>query len=236
MKKFSFKKETVIAIIAAVLIIVIAIFLYIILTQKGKFETNEKMYQYFADQKYEYTGKTEFSKVNDEIHLKNQQYDFVLDSKPVYFENQNKILLPTSMACVLPNTYVVKRINYLSEISRVSSSDFSVKKDKLSKTISDCFLFDGKNLYIFLTKAKITYNDKVINLEPFSYIIVNYNQSIQIFDYTAQKSSSEKTGQCTVMAEMESGYKVNLSTDTLYRFDGQEQLLFSQPELLDELK
>lgn len=235
MKIKMIKKETMISLIAIFLFFVIATTVIVFIIGREKVTYKNEMYQYYAGEKCDYYGETVITRQQEITKIKSGEAVFEHDTSPIYFEKQPKILLPSTMSVVLPQLNVVKKLNYFTEISEIQQGDFFVKKDGLKKVVSDCFLFDGKNLYVFLEKTTIKYLDKTIELEPFSFVSVNYNQSIEIYDYKNKKHTLEQTDVCDVVAETKSGSKISLSTDTLFRKDGQEQLLFSQPELLSEL-
>jgi len=101
--------------------------------------------------------------------------------------------------------------------------------------VSDFFLFDGRDTYVFFEPITINWLNNSLELSPFSYITVKYNQSIQVYDRSTMKFSNIETGSCNVTAKMRCNARINLSTDILQREDGQEQMLFIQPNLLEDL-
>lgn len=236
MKKKTIRKEFFVIVIACVMLIIATAITAVCILKKDNIVIKDDMYQYIYGQKYEFKGKTIISRKNDKVTFKNNRNKINLNSKPLYYEDKDKILLPETMAVVMPQDTILKRLNKVSFVEIQDSNSYRVKNSNIDTVLSDSFLFDGKNLYVFLDAVTLSYDGEEITLSPLSYVSVVYDRSIEIFDYKNKKYTNKTLNNNDVIAKSSNGYSVNLSTDTLNRFDGKKQLLFSKPELLGELK
>ena len=113
---------------------------------------------------------------------------------------------------------------------------YYVDNSQAKVRVSDFFLFDGKDTYIFFEPTEISWDENVIEISPFSYITVKSNRSIELFDRNSESYRVLETGVSYVYAKLGKGSSINLSSDILIRSNGQEQFLFLQPNLLEDLK
>lgn len=196
---------------------------------------NADLYVYDAGHRLDYTGHTKIFRTDDRLVLRNGENEVVLTSAPLYYKNRARLFLPEVMAAYLPSQNLFGKLNYFTEIYRDKDGVFTEKAYR-KIPLGNGFLYDGADLYLFIEKAVVKWKDRSVLLEPFSYAIVIYNKSLEIYSSDGGTSIVENTGNCMVTAEMGSGYSVNLSTDILCRAGGKEQLLFSQPSKLKELE
>lgn len=167
--------------------------------------------------------------------MENRGKMYGLGSSPLYYVNENRMLLPTVTSIVQPKLSLSNRIANMSLLYE-NSGQYYVENEKSTIKVSDFFLYDGKDTYLFFEPITVTWNKNSVDISPLSYVIVKYNQTINVYDRKKDVYSSIDTGQCNAMVTMKCGATVNMSTDVLSGEDGQEKMLYLQPNLLEDLK
>lgn len=195
---------------------------------------NQNLYQIAADGSTKFEGSSRLIKSNNSCILENKGKTYNLKSVPLYYNDENSIILPNVVSIVRPELYLTNR---LENMSRVYERDgkYTVETSGGEVNVSDFFLFDGKDTYVFFEPISIKWDNHSFDLGPLSYITVKYNQSIEVYDRSTMNYKTIDTGVCNVTVKMHCKAEVNLSTDILKRGDGQEQMLFIQPNLLEDL-
>ena len=237
------KKNERILIISIVVIVLVAIAGFIIYRHyknlnKVTMEDYE-LYQYFAGQRFDYTGQLSLKRNGEITKLKYKDIEIEVDSTPIYFKNiDNEMLLPTNMGFYMPR--VMNRNYKLPYFSRIAiekndtgTSAFLVFNDKKTY-LEKSFLYDGENLYIFLYETKVKIDDKEIVFSPLSYIIVNYRQDIYYYNKESDEYGIIDAHTADVIATFE-GYKINLSIDGIM-YDQKSRLLIKNPGQLPTYK
>lgn len=186
------------------------------------------LYRYAAGQRFDYQDTSKVIKTKKGFVLKNGEKEQWLDAAPLYYQDQERIFLPKVMAAYCPFAHKFGKLDYFSEIYKDETGVF-VQNGSQKIPLPNGFLYDGSDLYLFMEKTIVQWNDEVVMLEPFSYAVVLYNRRLELYSVQNGKCVLADTGICKVMAKTESGYSVNLSTDILYRVNGNEQVLLAHP-------
>lgn len=221
--KFKMKKRSniiILSIIVILIIIVVGIILFKRYQDLNKITIKDyELYQYFAGQKFNYTGELSLKRNGEITKLKYKDIEIDVDSTPIYFKNiDNEMLLPTNMGF-----YILRVVNknyklpyfsriYVDKSENETSSYLKFNDEKIY--LEKSFLFDGENLYVFLTDTVITVDDKKIELSALSYITVNYQDEVTYYDKVNDKFVIIPSHKNDVVAQID-GYKVNLSTDSI---------------------
>lgn len=233
-------------IIMMVIIFLIVVFMAIKFYRKN-ISKNEKInlsgedyYQYFTGIKTEYSGNIELEKNDEECNITLEDGTVInLDSEPIYYKNiLGKMLIPKQMALVKPEDGQYK----LDAFSNVFYQDNKVytkkinSSDKDLKEIDKGFLYDGNDLYIFLEDMNLQVGDVKYELSPLSYVIVNYKNDVEIYDYNKDKYTvigiDGLENDDVIANNLSKSYEINLSVDSL-NCQNSKQLLFGN---IDELK
>jgi len=196
---------------------------------------NQTVYQCTAKEKVSYEGSSKVTKSGLGCVLKNKGELYKLADSPLYYTKEKKVLIPNVVSIVQPRLSLINRVANMSEVYG-KDEKYYVRNEKGEVKVSDFFIFDGRDTYIFFENIRIAWNDESIELTPFSYITVKYNRLFEVFDSETETFSTIETGACNAVAKMSCGAQLNLSTDILLDADGQEQMLFIQPNLLEDLK
>jgi hypothetical protein len=195
----------------------------------------QEVYQYTAEGRRNYNGVSKITRAGLDSLLENKNRMQELDSTPLYYVNENKILLPSVTSIIRPKLSLTNRIVNMSQLYK-KDGQYYVKNEGATVKVSDFFLYDGKDTYLFFEPVTIDWKGQSMKLSPFSYIVVKYNQSISAYNRKTNKYTSIGTGLCNVKAAMSNGVTINLSTDILSVEGGQDKMLFLQPNLLEDLK
>ena len=199
------------------------------------FSVKEPIYRYDTGARLDYTGRTAFERDEEtgQLTLKNSGKTEVLDSAPIYFtENKNKILLPAQMAVVFPDVRKHGRGGFNMEIEKGDNGSFIAKVRGDSVDVTNSFLYDGNNTYVFLEPMTITMGLEEIDLPAYSYAYVYYNLRVEFISPDSSVNIITQTGEVIVLATAKDlSYEIDLSKDILRTNEG-EILLITDPSVL----
>lgn len=242
-KKKRKKKNTkvvVIICILATICVIIACFVinhYYKSTKTISFDDYE-VYQYFSGIKYNYTGKATLED-GVLIGVDDKGEKISVNETPIYYQSvDNECIIPITMGLFFLNEKGKNyRINYFSKLEIQISNDDEmafVGYNNKKLYIRDSFLYDGKDMYIFPYSVKVTVENKTYELSPMSYAIVNYKDSVEMYDKTNDKYYFIDEIEDDVMASM-NDTKINLSTDMIM-YEGDERLLIKNVNKLNQFE
>ena len=209
-------------------------FPYYFINRIDVFTISQDLYQYTLEGFTTYQGESKITKSGNGSVLTNNEIIYELEDTPLYYSEESKILLPFVTSIIQPKLSLTNRITNMSTVYR-RDEKYYVNNGKETIKVADFFLYDGKNTYYFFEPTTLVWNDQHVIIEPFSYVEVKYNQSLKIFNGAEGVYSNVETGVCNVTATMNCKATINLSTDILSREDGQKQMLFLNPNLLEDL-
>lgn len=209
---------------------------YIYINQMEIYQTDQEVFQYTAAGKTTYPAKSRISKSEDISIIEKDKELIALDKTPLYFTEDEALMLTSVYSIMQPNLALTNKVGINSIIYLDDDGRYYVDNTQATVRVADFFLFDGKDTYIFFEPTEISWDENVIEISPFSYITVKSNRSIELFDRNSESYRVLETGVSYVFAKLSKGSSINLSSDILIRSDGQEQFLFLQPNLLEDLK
>lgn len=228
MKKNIIKYGSILSLLALLIVIVSALFFRKSLTEE-KLE-NHKFYQYLSGIKFEYSGNLKVKNDNSITELLFEDVKVILDTTPLYYQDENKVLFPKTMSLVYPKSSVTQyKVAYFSKLFNESDTIY-LQNGKQKNTLNNCFLYDGKDLYFFTESTKIQVGEKEIIVSPMSYVILTYNDNIQIYNYDKKEFQKIDINDTDVIATV-SGYKINLSIDAII-YNEESRLLIKNLEYL----
>ena len=201
-----------------------------------KSQIKDEIYQYYMSNKYIYSGDKMFHWIGDGYFMETDEGRYIVSDSPLYMTKGSRIILPADYLMVQPRLYLMNRASALSEITRDEHAVYIETADNQTSH-TELFLFNGSNTYIFFDYSELYWSDNSVALTPLSFVIVDGDGTIGIYNYENDEYLIyEAHGYQDVYVKLESGIRVNLSRDILYRPDGQEIILFKLPSLLDEAK
>lgn len=215
-------------------IIVVLIALFIVFSRfsnMNKFEYNAEypMYQYFSGVKTSYTGKVTLVNDGDITKVESNEGIMDINDAPIYYQDvDNKVLITKNMQLFFPHLFNKNyKLKYFTNVfydTEMSSSYF--EDGKKNVFLEDAFLYDGNNMYLFLTDINVQVLDEKYDLSPLSYVVVNYQGEVEIYDKKADKYHMIELCEKDVLANL-GEYTINLSTDTVSNGDNSRLLMKS---------
>lgn len=174
-----------------ILIMLILVVISLLLAKKNLNEykiRNENIYMYFGEKKFEFNSDVILDKDNNITSLKTDNKKLNLYSEPVYIKNKKKVIFPKSMNVVFPkSSFKQYKINYYTVLTK-DNEDYKLTNKNLDYRISNSFLYDGNDLYFFITKGTVTFSNQSIDISPMSYVSYSYgNGELYIYNYTEDK-------------------------------------------------
>ncbi len=185
------KKTLGLALMLTVLIMLLLVVISLFLAKKNLNEykiRNENIYIYFGEEKFEFNSDVILDKNNNITSLKTDDKKLNLYSEPVYIKNKKKIIFPKSMNVVFPkSSFKQYKINYYTVLTK-DNEDYKLTNKNLDYRISNSFLYDGNDLYFFITKGTVTFSNQSIDISPMSYVNYSYgNGELYIYNYDEDK-------------------------------------------------
>lgn len=242
-KKKKKNKNTKTYIIVCILAVICAIIAFFVIryfyksTKTISFDDYE-VYQYFSGVKYNYTGTATFEdKILTGMTDKGKKVE--IDDTPIYYQSiDNECIIPITMGLFFLNERGINyRINYFSKLeTEISNGDELSFIDYNNKKmyISESFLYNGKDMYVFPYSATIKVEGKEYQISPLSYVIVNYKDSVEIYDKVKDEYFYIDGIKEDVMATIK-GIRVNLSTDMIV-YESGERLLIKNVNKLNQFE
>lgn len=180
---------------------------------------NRTVYAYFAGIKKEFKGVIRINKDENEtteLSFKNEEIE--LDTTPIYYKGEKRVLFPKNMAVIYPLKGVQYKVNYYTEVYE-DYTEFSLKDGSLDKRLFDAIIYDGGDIYFLTEKCIVTFGNNKFELDPLSYVIVDtLNNQVSIYDYTNDdyKVLMDISDQVIIT---NGKYRVNASLDLMYYND-----------------
>lgn len=229
------KKETIFKIfILLILVLIIVMTSIYVLNLNTEIIENYNFYQYIAGRKIEYEGSLKMTNKEGVTELTCNNISIQLDSTPIYYRDiENQVIFPEDMIIVIPNENgQVYKINRFSNIYIKGNVPYIEFYDKI-KELTNAFIFDGGDLYFFISNATIEIDEETYEITPLSYVYA-YNQNrVEIYNkQTDEYKIIETENQAIVTTE---DYTINVSLDTI-KYGEKEQLLLKKFEELQTIK
>ncbi len=197
-----------------------------------KVTLSSDIYQYFIETRYEYLGDKNFYYTGRGYFMEHAAERFLLESAPMYFAEGSKLLLPSDYVLVQPSKYQMNKLSAMTEVFFQDEIVYATTGEE-KRTFRDIVLFDGQDTYIFFNDTELSWEEESITITPLSSVTVTADGKLEVYNYAAAEYMTYQLGGYQeVLATITGNTKFNLSQDILYRPDGQEQILFSEPSLL----
>lgn len=216
-EKNKFIKIALISIIVILVLFIASFFLFRYFRGLKEYTYNEEypLYQYFAGGKNVYTGKVTLTMDDNITKIETDDGVEDIEDAPIYFQDvSNEVLLGKNMLLVIPRLVSKNyRINAFSKVVYEDDSKnayYNFGKEKIF--LEESFLYDGANLYLFLSNVNVVIDEETYELSPLSYVIVNYKDQIEIYDKKLDKYTIIETHNKDVIATLGT-HKINMSVD-----------------------
>lgn len=225
----SFIKENyklIIPIMLMILLFVVFFIYYQVSSKEVYTDTTDSFYQYFYDTKYEYEGVVTTNKKGEVTEFKSKDNTIELDSRPIYYKNSNKVILPKDMSVVMPTLSCAEYLSKGFSVITYKDGLYNLVTKNYNNKLNYYFFYDSNDLYFFIENVVLSYNGKEVKLTPFSYVVYNNrNDSLEYYDKNSDTymSVSDIKGNVKVTSQY---YTVVVSDDYIDYY-GSEVLLTS---------
>ncbi len=221
--------------------ILVAILVLVILWYKRDYTAlrlEEEAVLFFLGETYSYTPGTEIIYGEDGAYIEGEQADssMALSDVPLIQQDGKKLILPVNMAYQAGKSDAgVYRVNHFATLSNRDQGAVVLMSEGQEISLARGFLYDGKDMYIFLEPMTITIGDVTYQTEPLSYAKVRYRDSLELYNSADNTFKWLSTGQTEVTAESTRGYTIFLGTDTI-KDESMEWILFSAIESMEVIQ
>lgn len=208
---------------------------YFILTHVSSISLQKGGIQFVNGEKISVEAGSKLTLTEKGCMVSFEDTSYLLAGSPIYDKEDGSVIFTEYCSIVRPKIQMTNRVNPMSKLKKTENG-FFVSDGEKNSAVENFFLFDGLDTYYFPETTTLVWEGEQIELSAFSKVEVLYNQKIEIFDYENERYSSYDGigGMC--IATLAGNEKINLSTDILYRENGEEQMLFLQPMLLSDLE
>lgn len=201
------------------------------ITDNYHIDTEEEVYQYFYDKKYEYTSIISRNRRDEIVSIKPKEAKVNADSTPVYIKNKDVVIFPENMSVVMPTLSCAEYLSPGPSYITLENDIYTLTTKKYNKKLNHYFLYDGKDLYFFIEKVTLKIDKETITLSPYSYIIVRYNKDLSYYDKKSDTFKTIEIGNNNITVENDY-YKILVDKDII-DYQGTTVILTSK---FDELQ
>ena len=225
------------AVVAALTAAVIAAAVYII--NKDSLIIKEPARVSMMGDNMDFYGSTRlrFNKDKKRVSLENGGRTLILQGVPVYYLNKKAVVLSQQMIYTNYETSTMKRVNYFAKVEDHGQLMTISPDGRKEKEIHGGYLYDGKNIYLFLEPVTVSWGTEKMSLDAMSYIAVVDKQGFYYYSYGNEKAEYVESGENIVFAQADTGaYSLNLSKDIVDIRGGSSLLLPPDPESFEVLR
>ena len=181
----------------------------------------------------DYSGKIRlvYDKKTGNVTLQNEERSLFLGGVPVYSAGDREAVLSSSMIYTNYDTEMIGRVNHFARVSWADSISRIHIGGKKDREYNGGYLYDGRDIYLFLEPMTLRWGEETLSLSPLSYASVVNKQGFYYYDPASGQSGYISSGEQGVRATDEKGiYDLNLSQDMADLKDGKSLLLPPEPE------
>ena len=230
-RKFNMRDFAIVVIPSLILLITVAM-IYFVTQNFGTYHIEGEAIQYYADQEFKIPNSTKIKHRSDKYMVSNGDVQYELDPMPIYYQGKDILVTATDMVYFAPREGIIAKVNGLNDID-YSNNGLVLKDGHKSKDMKPGFLFDGKNVYIFLEPVTLKFDGYSFKLGKMSYVEANNSHEIMIYNNDTHEMMMKQPN-TKVLAETSNGeYTVSLLSDSMEMNDGSKMLLFNRPDQLD---
>ena len=219
------------AIMAALLTAIFAVVMF--LGRAERITVKEPLYQYIFAERDEYPAGITMKKNKDSVIVNNGVQTVESSGVPYYYQGQDKLILSDNFLYLDRSGEIRGRAPYFTTVTEEGGR--FLLEGNVQADLGGGMLHDGKDTYIFLEKATVTYNGKTMEIGPMSTVVCFQGESILIYNYGSD-AVYEELGADGASVMMENGINVDVVNDIYYKANGTKHLLFSDPGIFDPIK
>ena len=223
-------------VVPALLLVMIAVAATMIARKSTEYRFNGAAGQYYGGQKFLIPeGTRMYREGTDTTKLEGGALNRETDALPVYYDDKQTVVLPQDMVYYAPRDNTCLRVKHFSELTYDSLGVQEISLKRKTVDMQAGFLYDGKDIYLFLEPVKLSVNGAVIDLGAMSCIEADTQTGmISVYNTSGDMLFEEMKSRCSVYPASKD-YTVYLLDDSMERHDGTRVLLFGEPQKLDPL-
>lgn len=223
-------------IVPALLLVVIAVAVTMIARRSTEYRFDGAAGQYYGGQKFSIPeGTRMYRRGTGATKLSGGTLKRETDALPAYYENRQAVVLPQDMVYYAPRDNTCLRVEHFSELTYNSLGVQEISLKRKTADMQAGFLYDGKDIYLFLEPVKLSVNGAVIDLGAMSCVEADTQIGmISVYNTNGEMLFEEMKSRCSVYPASKD-YTVYLLDDSMERHDGTRVLLFGEPQKLDPL-
>lgn len=199
----------------------------------------ESFFQYIEDRRIDYKADLTYSITGQIMEFKIKDLELGLDSTPIYYSEQEKIIFSQDMAIIFPNKNgQMRKIKKYTPITNEWYATYLNNYNSEGENdidITEAFLYDASDVYVFPSEVTIIVKGESYALSPLSYAKVSYRDYIEFFNKDTQEYKYIELEDDDYVIAKNDYYEVDLSTDVL-NIRGKEQLLLKNINYLDYIE
>ncbi len=170
--------------ISLIVVVFISFLVYykLMISSNYHVDTEERVYQYFYDKKYEYTAVVSKNRKDVVVDYKPKNINVNIDSTPIYYQKGDIVLFPSDMSVVMPTLSCAEYLSPGYSYITYQKGIYNLTTNKYHGKLNHYFLFDGKDLYFFIEPVTLVIGSDQYQLSSYSYITTEHQGSISYYD------------------------------------------------------
>ena len=223
-------------VIPALLLVALAGGLFAIARKNTEYRFTATAKQFYGGQSFQIpSGVRMLREGKNATRLKGEALDREMDALPVYYDDQQTVVLPQDMIYYAAGSGDGLRVEHFSELTytRLGVQEISLRKK--TEPMQTGFLYDGGDIYLFLVPVRLSVNGAAIELGAMSCLEADARIGmISVYNTDGDMLFEEMKSRCEVSPASQE-YTVYLLDDSMELRDGTRMLLFSEPQELEPL-
>ena len=170
--------------ISLIVVVFISFLVYykLMISSNYHVDTEERVYQYFYDKKYEYTAVVSKNMKDVVVEYQPKNIKVNIDSTPIYYQKSDTVLFPSDMSVVMPTLSCAEYLSPGYSYITYQKGIYNLTTNKYHGKLNHYFLFDGKDLYFFIEPVTLVIGSDQYQLSSYSYITTEHQGSISYYD------------------------------------------------------
>ena len=153
---------------------------------------------------------------------------------PLYYTEKNAVLTPRPLVYCDSRSLNYNLLPVFSDIKIAENGNIVMSDKRSEAAVSSGFLYDGKDIYIFLEPVTLRVNGYQFELSRLSYVEAQYGGMVTVFDYETRGFYSEELKDEPLAYDTSKNFEIHLLSDEVENSLGRF-LIFSSPDLLEPI-
>lgn len=233
-KKKLGKREVLLILIPAAAAVIAVIVASLFVRTASKQKTSRPGHQYYMNASTPVEGGTVIKKSEDgtATYIDTEVGTVEIADLPIYYDDEERFMITEDMVYFDPRSGRFSRADRFTEFF-MENGNLWASIGGVKKVVNGGFLYNGKDMYIFLEPVTVTADQFHQDIPAFSYVEAVYGDQVAVFDYEKKKTDLYSAGDDVPAKAVD--YTVNVVSDTVILPDGMRILLFNAPDQLKPL-